>query len=388
MLGAIIGDVAGSIYEVEEVQNIKTGVPYEKRIQILNRTIPLFMKECFYTDDSVLTTALADSLLHNNDYETYLKKYGLQEISLGLDVYGRSRFGSCFVEWLKGNGEGDSYGNGCAMRISPIANYFDSLEEVLEETKKATLPSHNHPEAIMAASAVATAIYMAKNKKRKSEIKKEIEDKYYLLDYSLEELQRNYRFTSKASNSVPQAIYCFLESTDFEDAVRKAISIGGDTDTIAAITGSIAEAYYGIPDELFRKVWRYLPDYIRKIVNRFYFELEFMLFLKKQNMNDKAFLEYMKTRTKKLPSTTKKEWFGCFPIVTENNILKEVNIMVPEIESIDNLLVNIHEYTHAFELYHELGTSYIEERENREGRAKSREKEYLKKRKVNTWNGW
>lgn len=389
MLGAIIGDVAGSIYEVEEVRNIKTGIPYEKRIQILDRRIPLFSSKCSYTDDTVLTVALADALLHDGIYEEYLRKYGKQEVSLGLDIYGRNRFGKGFIEWLKGNSLGESYGNGCAMRISAIANYFGSLEEVLEETKKATIPSHNHLESITASSAVATAIYMAKERKTKSQIKKVIEETCgYNLDYSLEDLQRNYRFTSKASDSVPQAIYCFLESNGFEDAIRKAISIGGDADTIAAITGSIAEAYYGIPDELIRKVWHYLPEYVRKIVNCFYFELEFIYYLKKEKMCNKEFLKYIQARTLKLPSSTQKEWFGCFPITTKDNILKEVRLMVPELENMDSLLVNIHEYTHAFELYNLLGTYYNEERENREERAKQKEKEYIKKRRVNTWNGW
>lgn len=383
MLGAIIGDIAGSIYEVKEVKSIKTGVSYENRIQILNKDVPLFAKYSSYTDDTVLTTALADALLHDKDYTKYLKKYGNREINLGLDIYDRNRFGKGFIEWLKSDVLGESYGNGCAMRISPIPNYLGTLEEVLEETKKATIPSHNHLDSINAASAVATAIFLAKNKRPKAEIKKMIEKQYsYFLDFSLEDLQKNYRFTAKAIDSVPQAIYCFLVSADFEDAIRKAISIGGDADTIAAITGSIAEAYYGIPEQLLKEVWDYVPEYVKVIVKRFYLQLEFLSFLKEEKMNDKVFLEYIKPRTKKLPSHVGKEWFGCFPMLDGDGILIDIRLVVPELETTANLLVNIHEFTHAFDLYGQLGTYYEEKKEIREELATNKEKEYIKKRET------
>ncbi len=256
MLGAIIGDIAGSYYEVLEIKNHRT---YEERIKILNKDIPLFTSDSSYTDDTVLTCAIYDAIVNGNfKYEEYLKKYGLAEINLGEDKYGRSRFGKGFVSWLLGEKEGNSYGNGCAMRISPVGFLFDNLEDVIKESKKATIPSHNHEDAIKASEAVASAIFKLRHGESKEDVIKYIKDNYYDLSYDLEDLQRNNKFSSKASITIPQAIYVFMVANDFEDTIRKAISIGGDTDTIAAIAGSIAESYYGIPEELKNEVKKYL----------------------------------------------------------------------------------------------------------------------------------
>jgi len=274
MLGSIIGDVIGSIYEVKEVEAIKNNVDkkreFKDRIKILDNNTPLFTNECSYTDDTVLTTGVADAILNNLDYEVCLKTYGLNELNLGVDKYGRSRFGKGFCEWLQGNVEGNSYGNGSAMRISPIGFLFNDIETIKKEVKLATIPSHNNIEAIKGAEAVAITIYLARMGESQEEIKKYIEDNYYKLDYDLEDLQRNYRFSSKCSNSVPQALYCFIVSNSFEDAIRKSISIGGDSDTIAAIVGGISEAYYGIPESLINEVEKYIPDYIKEVLNQFY----------------------------------------------------------------------------------------------------------------------
>ena len=257
MLGAIIGDIAGSYYEVLEIKNRNR--TFEERREILDKKVPLFTENSSYTDDTVLTCAIYDAIMNGNSkYEAYLKKYGLAEIGLGQDKYGRSRFGKGFVEWLLGNKEGDSYGNGCAMRISPVGFLYDNLEDVIKESRKATIPSHNHEDAIKASEAVAVAIFKLRNGESKEDVIKYIKDNYYSLDYDLEDLQRNNKFSSKASISVPQAIYIFEVANDFEDTIRKAISIGGDTDTIAAIAGSIAESYYGIPDNLKEEVKKYL----------------------------------------------------------------------------------------------------------------------------------
>lgn len=379
MLGAIIGDIAGSMYEVKEVNALKnnTKVSYEERVKILDKRVPLFQKDSSYTDDSVLTAAIAECILKNGSYEDYLKKFGENERALGLDVYGRSRFGKGFIEWLDSDTIGKSYGNGCAMRISPIPMYFDNLDNVSSETYAATITSHYHNDSINATKAVSMAIFMAKNHFSKENIKQTIEEKCgYDLNFNLENLQKNYRFTSKAKDSVPQAIFCFLESNDFEDAIRKAISIGGDTDTIAAITGSIAEAYYGIPQNIINMVQTFIPDYIKNIVNRFYLKLEFFEFLKHENIYDEELLSYLKSRTVIVPSNTDKSWFGCFSIV-DNGILVEIKLLVPEIENEDNLLVNIHEYTHAYDMYQLLGYPYIEGKMNKEARAKEMEKKYL-----------
>lgn len=272
MYGAIIGDVAGSCYEFLEMNAKKDKKlrPYMEKMLIMDKNVPLFTDNSSVTDDSILTTAIADAIINNRDYEEALRDYGLHEISKGNDMYGKSRFESCFIKWLLHKGEGNSFDNGCAMRISPVGFLFDDLKNVKIEAYEATSPSHNHEEAYKAAEAVATSIFLLRKGLSKEELKKYIEDNYYKLDYDLNELRLNYVFTNKASSSVPQAIFCFLESNNFEDAIRKAISIGGDSDTIACITGSLAEAYYGVPKKLINEVEKYLPVYIKIMLDKFY----------------------------------------------------------------------------------------------------------------------
>lgn len=270
MYGAIIGDIIGSYYEVLEIEyqkKYKKQRPYNERIKIM--TDELFTDNSSYTDDTILTVAIADSIINGNcDYEKYLIQYGLREIALGLDKYGRNRFGKGFIEWLMGK-EGNSYGNGAPMRISPVG-YFNTLEAVKENSYYATIPSHNNIEAIKASECISTSIYLLRNKIAKEELKKDIEQNYYNLNYDLEDLRKNNKFSSKSSVTVPQAIYIFLNSNSFEDSIRKAISIGGDTDTIAAMVGSLSEAYYGLDDNLIEKANQYLTDDIKKIINQFY----------------------------------------------------------------------------------------------------------------------
>lgn len=277
MLGAIIGDIAGSYYEVLEIQEKKKhkqNRKFEERIKILDENVPLFTENCSVTDDSILTCAIYDAIQNDRNYEKYLKEYGIREKNLGNDQYGRSRFGKGFIDWLEEKTEGVSYGNGAAMRISPIGFCFDSLEEVKEESRKATIPSHNHEEAIKSAEAVATSIFLLRQGITKEEVVKYIKDNYYDLNYDLETLQRTYSFSSKASNSVPQALYIFSISNSFEDSIRKAISIGGDTDTIAAIVGSLSEAHYGIPEALKQQAKPYLKDYMSELLKDKYFKKE------------------------------------------------------------------------------------------------------------------
>ena len=275
MLGAIIGDVVGSYYEVLEIEyykKYKLPRPYEERIKILDKETPLFTDYCSCTDDSILTCAIYDAIINGEcNYLKYLKEYGLREISLGLDKYGRSRFGKGFVSWLNDEKEGNSYGNGAAMRISPIGYLFDNIEDVKRESLLATIPSHNNEEAIKSALAVTTSIFFLRSGCSKEVVRKYLIDNYYNLDFDLKDLQRNYKFTSKASGSVPQALYVFFESNDFEDAIRKAISIGGDCDTIACIVGSLAEACYGIPDDIKNSVKPYLKDYMYDLLEDIYF---------------------------------------------------------------------------------------------------------------------
>lgn len=236
MIGAIIGDIVGSVYEWN---NIKT------------KNFPLFNSECFFTDDTVMTLAIAEGLMNGGDDEDFIaamKKYGR--------LYPDSGYGGRFGSWLFSDDISpyNSWGNGSAMRVSPVAWAFDTLSEVEKYAEISAAVTHNHPEGIKGAQAIAAAIFLARKGKTKEEIKAYIEKKYgYNLNRSLDEIRPNYRFNESCQETVPEAIIAFLESVDFEDAIRNAISLGGDSDTLAAITGSIAEAVYGIPKDIKEK---------------------------------------------------------------------------------------------------------------------------------------
>ncbi len=274
MYGAIIGDIAGSTYEVDEMNarlKEKTIIPYEERIKRLDENTPLFPKGSVLTDDTHLTVALADCILHKGNYKQYLQSYGKRALKQGRDKRGLNPFGRNFTEWLQDGGKRDDiFGNGSGMRISPVGFYYDTYLEVKKETIKATKPSHNTLEGIKGALAISTSIYWLLRGRDKEEIKEFIEREYeYNLDLDLEELQKTNRFYATCQKTVPQAIFCFLESTSFEDSIRKALSIGGDTDTIAAMTGSLAEAYYGVPEELKKKALSFLPEDYIKVIQAF-----------------------------------------------------------------------------------------------------------------------
>ena len=282
MLGAIIGDIAGSSLEVLEVNDMKLKGKrsYIDRVKILDRNVPLFNEDSSVTDDSILTIAIMDAIINNKPYQDKLKEYGIREINLGVDIYGRSRFGKGFVSWLNGNSKGDSYGNGSAMRISPVGYLFDSMEDVKRESFLATIPTHNNEDSLKCAEAIATSIYLLKNGISKLELIDYIKKNYFDLDYDLEDLRNNYRFTSKAIDSVPQAIYAFIKSDSFESTIRNALSIGGDADTIACIAGSLAEAYYGISEDIINDALKYLPNYMLNILNTYYKKRGKVLFKK------------------------------------------------------------------------------------------------------------
>lgn len=226
MLGAIIGDVVGSRYEFN---NVRT------------KDFPLLTKENKYTDDTVMTLAVLEILqnrIFNKDYVIdTLKKWGR--------TYPHSGYGGRFSKWLFSDDRESyrSYGNGSAMRISPVGWYANSEKEVKELTRLVTEVTHSHKEGIKGAEVVAMCIYYARIGKSKEFIKEYVE-KYYSLDFDYENLKKNYYFNETCQESVPQAIYCFLISKDFEDCLRTTISIGGDCDTTAAISCAIAEAYY------------------------------------------------------------------------------------------------------------------------------------------------
>lgn len=270
--GAVIGDIAGSYLEVLEInaKQQKQKLSYEQRVKILNSESPLFTKDCSLTDDSVLTIAIADAILSNQSYEGKLKEYGKKEINMGLDKYGRSRFGKCFSEWIYGNLEGNSYGNGCAMRVSPVAYMYNSLEKTLLEAEKTTICSHNHTDSIKCARATCGAIFLARHGASKNQIKQFVEKELDLkLAFDLEYLRHNYVFTSKAMGSVPQAIYCFLVSNNFEETLRNTLSIGGDVDTTAAISCGIASAYYEIPQDILTEAKQFIPKEYDNVLQKF-----------------------------------------------------------------------------------------------------------------------
>ena len=255
ILGAIVGDVIGSVYEWNNAKSID---------------FPLFKSETTFTDDSVLTIATMRAILYNEHYTKTYQEFGRN--------YSNRGYGDRFIWWLMQSNPKpyDSWGNGSAMRVSPIGWFFDNIEDVLEQAKKSAEVSHNHPEGIKGAQAVAASVYLARKGKSKNGIKEYIAHNFsYDLDRTIDEIRPTYEFDVSCQGSVPEAIIAFLESTDFENAIRLAISIGGDSDTIACITGAIAEAYYKeIPNDIIEKVWELLPEEFTNIVEEFTMRFE------------------------------------------------------------------------------------------------------------------
>lgn len=275
MLGAIIGDIVGSVYEFS---NIKT------------KEFELFKPDCRFTDDTVMTCAVADAIMSGGsekDFILSMKKYGR--------MYPHAGYGGRFRVWLRSMDTEpyNSFGNGSAMRVSPCAWVMDcgfcartGMWPNRDLARLSASVTHNHPEGIKGALAVCDAIFMARfyfggwnieysnpidsdPDECKRGIKEHIENEYgYDLSMSLDEIRKNYEFDETCQGSVPQAIVAFLESTDFEDAIRNAISIGGDSDTIAAITGSIAEAAYGISEDMKKMALSYLDEPLKDVLRR------------------------------------------------------------------------------------------------------------------------
>ena len=250
MLGAIAGDIIGSIYE-----------NYPSK----SKDFPLFDWRCRFTDDTVLTIAVADVILHGGDYGAGLRDYYWR--------YPDAGYGGLFRRWARSMDPQPygSFGNGSAMRVSSIGYAFQSLDEVLREAKRSAEATHDHPEGIKGAQAVAAAVFLARKKAGKSEIHAFIEREFgYGLEGKLDLIRPDYRFDVSCQGTVPAAILCFLESTDFEDAVRNAVSLGGDSDTLACITGAIAEAHYGaIPEYIQREVLSRLDEKLRLVAESF-----------------------------------------------------------------------------------------------------------------------
>ncbi|MCL1492059.1 MAG: ADP-ribosylglycohydrolase family protein [Pseudanabaena sp. Salubria-1] len=251
MLGAIVGDIVGSIYEFNNHRS---------------KDFPLFGVDCKFTDDTVLTIAVADCLMNNGNYTEYIKNYARKYTGRG--------YGGRFRQWISSESMEpyNSWGNGSAMRVSAVGFAYNDLEAVMNEAKRSAEVTHNHPEGIKGAQATAVAIFMARKGQSKEDIKTAIAQSFdYDLNRTVDEIRPTYVFNESCQETVPEAIIAFLESKDFEDAIRNAISLGGDSDTLACITGGIAEAFYGgVPTDIAKKALSYLDFNMREVVEKFY----------------------------------------------------------------------------------------------------------------------
>lgn len=250
MLGACIGDIIGSVYEFREWKS---------------REFPLFSEKSEFTDDTVCTIAVAESLLDGTDPAAALRLWGRRYPGRG--------YGGRYAVWLKDPKMGpyNSSGNGAAMRVSPAAWLARSLEEALAFARQVTEVTHNHPEGIKGAEATVTAIWLARQGEAPVAIRRRIQDSFgYDLSRTVDEIRPDYRFNEFCQDTVPQAIVCALEAASFEDTIRNAVSLGGDADTLAAIAGPIAEVLHGIPEDIRRKSWMRLPKDMRDVLDRLY----------------------------------------------------------------------------------------------------------------------
>ena len=264
LYGAIIGDVVGSRFEFNN---------YKKK------DFDLFHYNCSYTDDTIMSIAIYDAcrLIKKEGYEVY--EQAEQFFINSMQTWGRNYpnpkggYGNSFYYWLFNDNPKpyNSFGNGAAMRVSAVGWMFDTLEEVEKYAKWSAKPTHNHPEGIKGAQSVAGAIFLARTTHDKKKIKKYVESYGYKLK-SCDFMRPSYQFDVTCQGTVPVAVEAFLESKSFEDAIRLAISMGGDSDTIGAITGSIAEAYYGIPEELITECQKYLPE---ELLEKLKFEADY-----------------------------------------------------------------------------------------------------------------
>ena len=256
MLGAIIGDIVGSRFEWNNNRS--------KQFEFLTY-------KCSVTDDSIMSLAIAKALLESkadySDLSENAVKY-MQEIGRHYPDCG---YGGQFRKWIFSDDPKPygSYGNGAAMRVSACGFVGNSLEETKQLSKAVTIVTYNHPEGLKGAEATAVAIFLARTGKSLLEIRDYITKNYYSLDFTLDGIRDNYEFNESCQDTVPQALEAFFESKNFEDAIRNAISIGGDSDTLAAITGGIAEAYYGIPTEIRKHALTFLDEQLLKILVEF-----------------------------------------------------------------------------------------------------------------------
>lgn len=264
MLGAIIGDIAGSRFEFNNFRR---------------KDFELLSPKCFFTDDSVMSLALCSALMESRrmfsaDEDERLASLGSLAVQCMQDIgrhYPDCGYGGRFGRWMFSDNPAPygSYGNGAAMRVSGCGWAASSLEEALKLADTVTAVTHDHPEGLKGARAAAAAVYMARTDVHINDIRRFIEDNYYKIDFTLDDIRDTYRFNETCQDTVPQALEAFFESTSFEDAIRCAVSVGGDSDTLAAITGGIAEAYYGVPNDIREKAETFLDERLGGILAEF-----------------------------------------------------------------------------------------------------------------------
>jgi ADP-ribosylglycohydrolase len=251
MLGAIAGDIIGSVHEGAGTKT---------------RNFPLFVPGSRFTDDTVLTVAVGDHLLGGGDYVNLFHAW--------CHAHPHAGYGGRFIQWALGREREPygSWGNGSAMRVSPVGTALDSLDDVLEEARRSARVTHNHPEGVRGAQAVAAAVFLARTGMDKAGIRRTIEERFgYDLGRRLDDIRSAYRFDVSCQGSVPESLIAFLESQDYDSAVRNAVSLGGDADTMACIAGGVAEAYYGgVPEPIRNRAMALLTPDLREVVERFY----------------------------------------------------------------------------------------------------------------------
>ena len=250
MIGAIAGDIVGSAYEGSGLKRLD---------------FPLFGPNSRFTDDSVLTVAVADAILGDGDYLSSIRRFGRRYPSAG---YGGTFFGWLFQENPQPY---NSWGNGSAMRVSPVGFAFDREEDVLEHARRSAIISHDHPEGIKGAQATALSVFLCRSGCSKHELKNRIMDQFgYNLDRALDQIRPDYHFDVSCQGSVPESLIAFLESNSVESAIRNAVSLGGDADTMACIAGAVAEAFHGgVPEFMIRAVQDRLPPDLWDVTERF-----------------------------------------------------------------------------------------------------------------------
>lgn len=256
MIGAIIGDIVGSRFEWDNHRS---------------KDFDFLTHKCFFTDDSVMSLAVCDALLHSQPDYSDLSKSAVESMQRIGRPYPQCGYGGSFHQWMYSDDPQpyNSYGNGAAMRVSGCGYVANSIDEAISLSKAVTSVTHNHPEGIKGAEATTVAVYLARTGSSLMEIQDYIVKHYYPINFTLDAIRDTYKFNETCQDTVPQALEAFFESTSFEDAIRNAISIGGDSDTLAAITGAVAEAYYGVPTSIRKHALTFLDECLLKILLEF-----------------------------------------------------------------------------------------------------------------------